>query len=191
MIDISKITGRQKLTIAKGLCDYCYIMDNWKKNDDDFKDVFYNFYLKARWSIMNKPENRIPYFDKLKSIKQTDNIMDILEDLKKEMYSHSYEFSIASKLLHTRNPQNPIYDSKVRNYLSKEEGVVFCWKHSDDSIKEKQDIKHDWNELKLWYDNILSSKRGEEWIKWFDTNFPNYKNISNIKKIDFIIFATR
>ena len=62
MIDVSKITERQKLTIAKGLCDYCYIMDNWKKNDEDFKDVFYNFYLKARWSIMNKPENKEPYF---------------------------------------------------------------------------------------------------------------------------------
>lgn len=31
---------------------------------------------------------------------------------------------------------------------------------------------------------------GQEWIEWFDINFPTYKEINNVKKIDFIIFAT-
>ena len=47
-IDVNGITSRQKLVIAKGLCDYQYIMDNWKKDDVDFRDVYYEFYLKAR-----------------------------------------------------------------------------------------------------------------------------------------------
>jgi hypothetical protein len=38
-IELEKITPRQKLKIAKGLCDYQYIMDNWQVNDDDFQDV--------------------------------------------------------------------------------------------------------------------------------------------------------
>lgn len=41
-INVSKITPRQKLTIAKGLCDYQYIMDNWEK-----------MMLIFKWFIMN------------------------------------------------------------------------------------------------------------------------------------------
>ena len=64
-IDVEKITPRQKLIIAKGLCDYQYIMDNWQKNDADFQAVYYEFYLKARWAVMNKTSNSQPYFEKL------------------------------------------------------------------------------------------------------------------------------
>lgn len=53
MIEIGKITERQKLIIRKGLLDYKYIMDNWKKNDEDFQKVYYEFYLKARFSVLN------------------------------------------------------------------------------------------------------------------------------------------
>ena len=71
-IELDKITSRQKLTIAKGLCDYQYIMENWQKNDMDFQDVYYEFYLKARWAVMSKPNNKEPYFRKLQDISSTD-----------------------------------------------------------------------------------------------------------------------
>ena len=61
-IDLEKITPRQKLTIAKGLCEYEYIMNNWQNNDLDFREVYYEFYLKARWAVMSNPNNNIPYF---------------------------------------------------------------------------------------------------------------------------------
>lgn len=56
---------------------------------------------------------------------------------------------------------------------------------------EYDKIKHDWINLCDWYKDFISSDRGKEWIKWFDENYPNHIDISNIKKIDFIIFATR
>ena len=197
-IDINKITSRQKLIIATGLCEYQYIMENWQKNDVDFQEVYYEFYLKARWAVMNKPNNKIPYFQKLQSISPTDDLMDILDSLKSEIENKSYEFSLVSKLLHTRNTSSPIYDSKVREYLSKEENVEFWW-HRTASMSgssaprgtsERDKIKHDWLELCKWYDMFLQSSRGEQWIEWFDTNFQTYKSISDVKKIDFIIFAT-
>ena len=197
MINVLAITGKQKLTIAKGLCDYSYIMDNWQNNDADFKDVYYSFYLKARWAAMNLPGNKNPYFDKLQNINLADDFMDILDDLKNTMDAGSYEFSLGSKLLHTRNPQMPIYDSKVRDYLTTEEGVDFWWHHpprvrgASRKMTERQKIEHDWNELNSWYNSFLPSPRGRQWIQWFDTNFPAYAGISDIKKIDFIIFATR
>lgn len=191
-IDVYQITPRQKLAIAKGLCDYRYIMEYWKQNDSDFQKVFYDFYLKARWAIMNKTGNKEPYFKKLQEISPDDSLIDILKDLKLRMESDSYEFSIGSKLLHTRNPSMPIYDSKVRDYLSAEEKVSFLWYQSgtsrDKSALEK--IEYDWKKLREWYDCFLNSEQGLEWLSWFDRCFPAYADISSVKKVDFIIFAT-
>lgn len=197
MIDVSRITAREKLIIAKGLLDYCFIMNNWKNNDDDFKKVYYDYYLKARWSVMHLPENKNPYFDKLQSINPDDDFMDILYDLKKNMGSNSYEFSLGTKLLHTRNSSKPIYDSKVCKYLKNEENVDFWWHNSprvrgnSRGLCEKEKIKHDWNLLNEWYNIFLTSSEGKKWVQWFDDNFPTYAKISNVKKVDFIIFATR
>lgn len=194
-IDVCQITPRQKLIIAKGLCDYQYIMDNWQTNDIDFQAVYYEFYLKARWAVMNKPNNKEAFFQKLQSISPEDSLIDILNDLKGEMESQSYELSIGSKLLHTRNASSPIYDRKVREYLSREENVNFWWQRpikesgAPRGTSEYEKIKHDWLELCKWYNTFLTSSRGIKWIKWFDRNFPTYVHISNIKKVDFIIFV--
>ena len=198
MINLSIISNRQKLKIEKGLCDYCYIMNNWKINDIDFQDVYYEFYLKARWSVMNLDGNKKPYFYKLQNINPSDCLMNILDYLKVNMTANSYEFSLGSKLLHTRNPNMPIYDRKVRDYLTNEENVDFWW-HNSPKVRgasrgknERQKIEHDWIELNKWYKDFLPSPRGKQWIKWFDNNFRNYSAIINdVKKIDFIIFATR
>lgn len=193
-IDLEKITPRQKLTIAKGLCEYEYIMNNWQNNDLDFREVYYAFYLKARWAVMRKPDNSIPYFEKLQTISPDDDLLGILDWLKEKMEKHSYEFSLGSKLLHTRNPNMPIYDSKVREYLTKEENVPLWWQVTGSSAPrgtaEREKIKHDWTELCNWYTMFLSSPRGIQWIEWFNVNFPTFSHISNVKKVDFIIFAT-
>lgn len=201
-IDVYKISPRQKLTIAKGLCDYQFIMDNWQSNGidfEDFKDVYYEFYLKARWAVMSNPRNYTPYFEKMRSIDPSTEVdlMNVLEALKKETASKSYEFSLVSKMLHTIKPFSiPIYDSKVREYLFKEENVNFWWQIPNKEsgaprgTSEKDKIEHDWNLLCDWYKKILHSERGNEWIKWFNENFPAFEGISDIKKIDFIIFAT-
>lgn len=193
MIDVYQITPRQKLIIEKGLCDYRYIMENWKLNDSDFQAVYYDFYLSARWAVMSKEGNKKPYFELLQRIEPTDSLIDLVEELKEKMENHSYEFSLGSKLLHTRNPLSPIYDSKIREYLSAEEGVHFWW-HGTGAPRgttELEKIKHDWHVLNNWYKEILDSDRGGAWINWFDYAFPDAISISNVKKIDFIIFVAR
>ena len=114
-IDLNKITPKQKLIIEKGLLDYVYIMKCWKNNDIDFQKIYYDFYLRSRWKVMSKPENQYIYFKKLQNLNANESLFDILFYLKEHMGSNSFEFSIATKLLHTRNDQTPIYDSKIRN----------------------------------------------------------------------------
>lgn len=188
-IILDRITEREKLIIAKGLLDYQFIMDNWKRNTKDFQDVYYEFYLKARWAIMKNSQNSDAYFDVLGSIGSNAEIMNVIEALRSKLGSDQYEFSICSKLLHTVNPNSPIYDSKVRKYLSKEEKVKLCF-HTNKNIDKKEKIEKDWQAICNWYKNFLGSERGKEWIAWFDENFPSYSSISDYKKIDFIIFAT-
>ena len=195
-IDVNSITDRQKLTIEKGLCDYCYIMANWKKNDSDFREVYYDFYLKARWAVMSNPKNQIPYFEQLQKLSATSTLLDVLKALKDSMEKGSYEFSLGSKLLHTKNDASPIYDSKVRDYLSSEENIDFWWQRSQKEsgcpkgVTEIDKILHDWKLLNDWYSSFLPSGRGKQWIEWFNSCFPNFSNISDVKKVDFIIFAT-
>lgn len=198
-IEVDNITEYQKLIIVKGLYDYQYIMNNWENvSDDDFYKVYYNFYLSARGGIMRRDGNKVPYYKKLREISPNEDFIEVLNQLKDEMQSNSYEFSLVSKLLHTRNPVMPIYDSKVREYLSKNEEVEFWWYRNKDMYGntaprgtiEIEKIKHDWQELCKWYLSFQESVRCKKWIEWFDINFPEFKNISNVKKIDFIIFAT-
>ena len=195
-IDINNITPRQKLKISKGLCDYQYIMDNWSKNDNDFQEVYYQFYLKARWAVMSKQENKLPYFEMLQKISPEEPLLEVLKELRERMESGCYEFSLGSKLLHTRNPSIPIYDKNVREYLAEEEKLCFWWHRSGGGVRlprgvsELEKIKHDWDILCDWYEEFLRSERGKQWVEWFNISFPNYINISNVKKVDFIIFAS-
>ena len=81
-----------------------------------------------------------------------------------------------------------------REYLMNEENVGFWWHTTGSSaprgISEREKIKHDWAALCNWYAEFLPSSRGKQWIEWFNASFPTYKHISDIKKVDFIIFAT-
>lgn len=170
-------------------------MENWEKNDADFKAVYYEFYMKARRFVMNKSNNKEQYFQMLQSISPEDSLMDILNSLKEKMASHSYELSLGSKLLHTRYACSPIYDSKVRKYLSEAEDVNFWWQIANKEsgaprgTSESEKIEHDWKKLCEWYKMFLESSRGKQWIDWFDSNFPAFADISNVKKVDFIIYV--
>ena len=185
---LTSITEKQKLIIAKGLLDYQFIMNNWKTNSPDFQDVYYDFYLKARWAKMANKANKASYFDLMRTTK-SGFLIDIVKALKKEI--GSYEFSICSKLLHTKDPSFPIYDSKVRIFLINEMKLDLWHQTNNNSEKSTIDkIEHDWKIICDWYANFLNSQDGKAWITWFDSNFPAYIGISDIKKIDSIIFAT-
>ena len=179
-IVLSKITRIQKLIILKGLVDYEFIMKYWKTDGPDFEKVYYNFYLTAERFKYSNPVAQKIYFERLLKTKPTDSLLDIIKDI------GGNDFVVASKLLHTVNPNKPIYDSKVRKYLIAFEGVKL-YKHPYNLTT----IEKDWKLLKGWYTSFLPSKRAKSWIQWFDKEFPAYSHISDVKKIDFIIYATQ
>ena len=189
MIDVNKITERQILTIQNGINMYTYIQNHWKDNDDDFRDVFTDYYLRSQ-PVMRREENRKIFFGKLKDDLKDKCLIKLVEELYKELPIHppKYEFSFATKLLHTVDNESPIYDSKVREYLKKNHDAVFLF-NSGKSGEKTELIKHDWSELTKWYEGFLKDEMSKEWINWFDKTFPSAKWISSVKKVDFIIFA--
>lgn len=60
----------------------------------------------------------------------------------------------------------------------------FWWqvKGAPRGIDEKEKIGHDWKLLVEWYESFLKSSRGLAWISWFDKNFPESKDISNVRR---------
>ena len=194
-INVNEITTWQKYLIEKELPNYKYIMHNWQTDDEHFRQVYYKFYLSASHASLT-PQSKNSYFEVLHNYELNlenprDNLINIVGQLYSAMDSHRNEFSFASKLLHTRNDSFPIYDSKVRKYLSNlptDNQVQFTWKQSNSS-NALDEIKDDWAALCDWYDRFLASEEGVEWVNWFDESFPAYSNISDIKKVDFIIFV--
>ena len=80
--------------------------------------------------------------------------------------------SFSSKLLHTINPDYPIYDSKVLKALNIK---------GNDPIEKYRAICN-------WYSSFNRTKEEELWVNEFDKAHPNAVNISKTKKIDFILW---
>lgn len=193
-INFTNVTEKQLMNLQLGLIQYEYIRSHYQIDDEDFRDVFTSFYLSSQARMRNS-ENRNPFFELLRETKADSSLIDIVNNLNEKLPLGMYEFSFATKLLHTVNNSSPIYDSKIYQYLKKERNVDF-WDiqsnkcDSDGNKYSKIDkIKHNWEELKNWYNSFILTNECDEWIKWFDNNFPNYQHISNVKKIDFIIFS--
>ena len=187
-IVLSRITPKQILTIENGINSYLYIQSRYNPFDNDFRDVFTDFYLSAQ-GVMKRPGNRDPYFAEMDVCTGAENLMDIVDRLFVSLAVGKYEFSFATKLLHTKNANSPIYDSKVREYLKTEEHVNFHYYYRNTGSKRAM-IAHDWDLLVDWYNRFLPTPRARSWISWFDTTFPRAAHlISDVKKIDFIIFA--
>ena len=177
-----------------GLLQYDYIQAKFFSgiDNDDFRDVFTNYYCIPQFG-MRRSENRNHFFEKLFNCSKNQDLVDLVNYLQTNCPAGSYTFSFATKLLHTVNPDSPIFDRKSYRYLKREErvdlwSVISFTKDSQGKRVYKPGIiEHNWETLNSWYSSFLVSKRGKSWINWFDSNFPSHHSISNVKKIDLII----
>jgi len=48
-----------------------------------------------------------------------------------------------------------------------------------------------YSKIEIWYDSYINSSEGKENIRVFDLMLPDYVSISNIKKIDCLLWARR
>jgi len=150
--------------------------------DAEFKRLFNGFYKvrhpKKEWydkyyQLMQEQK------DKKRSYKE------VLEKLLEEPGGR-IEVSFASKLMATIDSKKPIWDQYVLENL----GLKKEWDNTpkDKKIEKAVEI---YNRIERYYNKFLNSKEGKNFIKKFNECFHDYTDISDMKKLDFIIWGIR
>jgi len=96
-----------------------------------------------------------------------------------------FEPSFSSKIVATINPNYPVWDSAVlRNLNLKIPGY-----NLDKKIRFTKIVKT-YDNIMGWYSDFLKTKQAQDMIWLFDNNMGD-TNITDIKKIDLILWQTR
>lgn len=185
MIEAKKIIKKDEKWISKAsnfakmYLDVCELSKN-KQNIK--KDVFQDVYIKF-YGI--KPYRNGSWCKEYFNIMLNNyGKMDVsFSQLYIELYSKTKikEHSFVSKMLHTINNNNPIWDSHVQNSLTKL-GCNFSKSNCLDA-----DI-YNYYIICRWMKEYLKTKECKTNIKVFDLLLPELKGIHRIKKIDFLLY---
>lgn len=182
-IDVKKILESNP-NLIKSLENYRWIINRCnelKKDGNDIKaDVEFQKKFSSFWRI-NTARNEqqwhkvyYAYFEEVKNKKDL-SFDEILFYLKEHIGSLECVFS--SKMLATINTDKPIWDNCVKNSLN-----------LPDSKKNFDRAVEIYSKIEEWYKNFLPTQECDEWISVFDSFYPDYKDISKTKKVDFILW---
>lgn len=164
-----------------------FIEDAKLKNIDLSIDIKFRTKFNGFYRIRQKPEKFYnKYYTLLNSsLKASPEFIEVLEQL----YSveERLESSFTSKLLHTINPNLPIWDSIVMKNLNLK--TTF---YSKDIEIKKENIVTQYQKLSTFFNDFILTKEGKNLINLFDEKIITQDlNITPLKKIDFIIWQTR
>ena len=181
-MDSKKIISAIKKA-RKGIGQYLEIMYSFHSTDvstdREFQRKFNAFYrvrqrpanwYKTYYSFMQLQKGKDPSFS------------TVLRYLHSEL--GRYEPSFSSKFVATHNSDLPIWDA----FVLKNAGIKPPY-YSDSRKLFKAEKKY--KEIESWYEQYLTSDSGNLIIEIFDELVPEHNRISNLKKIDFVLWQTR
>ena len=149
-----------------------------KPDNNDFQKKYNGFYRVRRNEAWRKEYFRLMY-----DFRKRDNVTfgEIL--LRLFQGTGQIEASFASKMLATFDDNMPIWDSNVLKMLNmKLTGNTPELKISNAVVL--------YDKICRWYSIFLQTNTADNMIQRFDQVFPEFKNISSTKKIDFILWAS-
>ena len=94
------------------------------------------------------------------------------------------EASFSSKMIATIDPEKPIWDQYVLQNL----GLELKGKNPREKIGNAVEIYHQIGE---WYAEYLKTDEARENIAEFDRWLPSYAWITDVKKIDYLLWSKR
>ena len=187
--------------ITEGVRDYLEIM-NLYQNTDFGIDSDFAIKFDAFFRVRRNKEWREIFFKLFAEVKRGNEtrpsdfktILEALHMLLNELNQKApqsvrstIEASFASKMLHTVNPDMPIWDSIV---LSKLDFAKEVQPYKMSGLNDKARLnkcEEVYNKLIDWY----KGEDAEKLEKQFDTDFPEYKDkLGRTKKIDFMLWGT-
>lgn len=170
---IAKLKKREK-----DIRSYFEIMQMAEHPDDpDFQkkyDAFYRVRRNEAW--------RMEYFKLMADFRKRSNptFGEIL--LRLQQKTGQIEASFSSKMLATLDADMPIWDSNVLKVLNlKLTGNTTELKMSNAVVL--------YDRICRWYKSFLQTENAKKMIERFDNEFPEFREMSPTKKIDFILWA--
>jgi len=170
----------------KDIGTYCFLKKKFAKGDIlkdlEFQSKFKQFYIMNSAGLSDGWKER--FFELLSA--KYDNLKYILSELYKiprRDGRYSVQFSFATKLLHTVNNENPIYDKMIGEVLDKK----INGPNRDEKINSCIEI---YNFLKKLYLGLTKNSKIRKVILEFRLRFNvSRKDISDVKALDFIIWS--
>ena len=181
MIDEKQI--EEAIKHAKpGIKQYLQIMRRYSEtntaNDFSFQKKYKAFYRIRRPEKWDKV-----YFGYMEDLRKQDvNFRQVLNYFKVNL--NRYEPSFTSKLIATHNPNKPIWDRYVLQNIgltAPSYGSKYKFERAEETYQKICD----------WYAQYEDSPECKLIIQKFDVFIPDCKNVTNTKKIDFVLWQIR
>lgn len=179
--DVQKVF-QERLASSMGLDKYRFIMERVNNTDvsvdTEFQRAFNGFYIVRR----NEAWRNVyyTYFEKVKREKPTfASILTYLFEC-----TGNIEPSFSSKMLATIYPDKPIWDRYVVQNL----GLELSGSTKEERLGNAISL---YEEIEDWYAAFVKTEKAKECVETFDAALPDYQWLSDIKKIDSILWSIR
>jgi hypothetical protein len=166
-----------------GIQKYLALMDQVGKvnvsTDAAFQRAYNGFYRVQR----RQPAWYSAYYSLMQELKgSTPTFGEVLDRIHES--TGRYEPSFSSKCVATLNPEKPVWDKFV---LSNTNQVA----PSYTSRTKIQDAKLRYADIENWYQSFLPSDEGVSWVEQFNKLVPEHHALTDLKKVDFILWQMR
>ena len=180
--------GKSKIIAAidkarPGITRYLEIMERFSltdvSQDEDFQRLFNGFYRIQR----RQKDWYEKYYGYMESVKvHQPSFGDALRHL--HTILERCEASFCSKLVATINPECPVWDK----YVLANAGLTRPPYTSPNKVSLSIDC---YGRLQKWYEEFLPSTEGKLMIDLFRENVTHHEKITDIKKVDFVLWQIR
>ena len=176
MIQAATVLQAQ-LARSLGLDRYAKIMIG-DPSDPHFQRLFNGYYR-----IRRNEEWRMHYYSLFASAKKDDVTF---EHIIRELYrlTGNVEASFSSKMLATNDASKPVWDKYVLQNL----GLELTGKTPNEKLDNAVAL---YCQIERWYSEYLGTFEARDNIDTFNKMLPDYKWVSDVKKIDCLLWSMR
>lgn len=147
-------------------------------HDSGFQRAFNAFYR-----IRRNAEWRKCYYDLFEQAKEKHyGFADVIRVLFEK--TGNVESSFSSKMIATIDPDKPIWDQYVIRNL----GLELKGKTSQERVENANEV---YESIEQWFAAYLKTEEARVNIAIFDRMLPSYTWLSDVKKIDFLLWSKR
>jgi hypothetical protein len=166
-----------------GLQKYLALMDQVEKvnvsTDVAFQRAYNGFYRVQRRTA-SWYSTYYNLMEELKGSKPTfGNVLDRVYEV-----TGRYEPSFSSKLVATLCADKPVWDQHVLKNIG-EKAPSYTSKNKISEAKLR------YADIENWYNKFLTSDKGVNWIEQFNKLIPEHDKLTDLKKVDLILWQTR